>query len=172
MSATILHAGCGGENLPSWLATIGIEGREIKLDIDAEFHPDHVASIDDLGDIGPFDAVFTCHCLEHLHWYRAMKALSEFYRVLKPGGVVIVEVPDLTNVKPDDTVIYTTPGGLQITGLDMHYGFRDYSYDNPYMMHGCGFMPSTMQKALEGAGFKAKALQCGCDILGIGVKPG
>lgn len=164
----ILHAGCGGEDLPPWLP---IKGQEIKLDINDVFKPDIIASIDNLGDIGPFDAVFCCHCLEHLHWFRAMKALQEFHRVLVPGGAVFIEVPNLEGVKPDDTVMYTTPTGLEITGMDMFYGCRDLSFDNHWMMHGCGFVPGTMKKALERAGFRAEVVCSGYDIVGIGVKP-
>lgn len=164
----ILHAGCGGENLPPWFP---IKGEEIKLDIDERFKPDIIASIDNMGDIGPFDALFCCHCLEHLQWFKAMTALREFYRVLRPGGIALVEVPDLEGVKPDDTVVYTMDNGLQVTGMDMYYGHREFSFDNPYMMHGCGFMPVTMHRALKGAGFQAGVLRAGCDLLGIGVKP-
>ncbi len=171
MTRVILHAGCGGEDLPPWLAEIGIEGREVKLDADAKFNTEIVASIHDMGDIGPFDAAFCCHCLEHLHWFDAMKALREFYRVLKPGGVVLIEVPNLGIAKPDDTIIYTTPQGLQITGMDMYFGHRAFSHDNPWMMHRCGFLQHTMTRALTLAGFTAKTLEAGCDLLGIGVKP-
>lgn len=164
----ILHAGCGAESLPPWFP---FQGTEVKLDADASLNPDIVASIDNLGDIGSFDAVFCCHCLEHLHWNDAMKALSEFYRVLKPGGAVFIEVPDLGNVQPDDTVIYTTPHGLQIRGIDMYFGYREFSHGNHWMMHKCGFLQRTLEPALEHAGFSAKVLQAGCDLLGIGVKP-
>ncbi len=171
MTGVILHAGCGGENLPPWLADWGIVGKEVKLDINPGFNTDIVASIDDLGDIGPYDAVFSCHCVEHLHWYRAMKALHEFYRVLKPGGIAVVEVPNLSLVKPDDTVAYVTDGGLEITGLDMYYGHRGLAYGDPWMMHGCGFVPHTMTGALEYAGFKAATFETGHDLIGVGVKP-
>lgn len=171
MQRTILHAGCGGENLPWWLKEVGIEGREVKLDADEMVKPDIVASIDNLGDIGPYDAVFCCHCLEHLHWHNAMKALHEFIRVLQPGGAVLIEVPNLEMAKPDNTVVYTTGDGLEVTGLDMYFGHREFSYSNPWMMHRCGFVQSTLLEALESAGFKAKVFTMGCDLLGIGVKP-
>jgi SAM-dependent methyltransferase len=173
----ILHAGCGGERLPPWLP---IKGDEVRLDADENVKPtpDIVASIDNLGDIGPFDGVFCCHTLEHLHWYDAMKALTEFYRVLKPGGQVYIQLPDLEDIRPDNTVYYETVHGLKITGLDMHYGYRDFSHGNPWMMHRCGFMQHTLKAALEAAGFGAKVIRgktepgfVGFDLLGIGVKP-
>lgn len=171
MTARVLHAGCGGENLPQWVFdSLGFEGREVKLDADARLKPDIVASIDSLGDIGEFDAVFCCHCLEHLHWNDAMVALREFHRVLKPGGAALIEVPNLDIVRPDDTLAYTTPAGLEVYGMDMYFGHRGNSRHNPFMTHRCGFLPRTMQKALEGAGFNASVLTSGFDILGVGVK--
>ncbi len=169
MTKRILHAGCGGENLPPWFP---VKGEEVKLDIDERLKPDIVASIDNMGDIGEFDALYCCHCLEHLQWFRAMTALREFYRVLKPGGIAFAHVPNLDGIPPDDTVIYTTSEGLQITGLDMYYGYRAFSFDNPYMLHGCGFVPHTMYKALKAAGFeKSGVVVSGFDLIGIGIKP-
>lgn len=165
----ILHAGCGGETvLPPWFP---FKGQQVRLDADERCKPDIVASIDNMGDIGPFDAAFCCHCLEHLHWHDAMKALSEFYRVLKPGGTLMIEVPNLGIAKPDDTVMYTTEHGLEVTGMDMYFGHRLFSHDNPFMMHRCGFLDRTLQLALEHAGFGTKVLASGFDLLGIGVKP-
>ncbi len=100
-----------------------------------------------------------------------MKALREFYRVLKPGGSCFIEVPNLEGILPDDTVIYTTPQGLQIRGIDMYFGYREASYKNHWMMHKCGFMAKTLEPALAHAGFRSKVLAAGCDLLGIGVKP-
>ena len=145
----ILHAGCGKQPLPQHPL---FEGDEVRLDIDPDAEPDIVASIHDMGDIGSFDAVFTSHCLEHLHWDDAEKALSEFYRVLNPGGVAIVMVPDLTGILPNEDVIYEVRG-LKITGLDMFYGYRGYTSWNPYMRHQCGFVPATLKAMMERDGF-------------------
>lgn len=40
---------------------------------------------------GAFDALYSCHSLEHA--YDLARALSEFARVLRPGGVWAIEVP-------------------------------------------------------------------------------
>ncbi len=42
-----------------------------------------------------FDAVYHCHFLEHLPRPEAAKFLAECYRVLAPGGILRVAVPDL-----------------------------------------------------------------------------
>lgn len=44
---------------------------------------------------GTFDNVFSCHMLEHLYRNEAEGCVNEVYRVLKPGGVFRVIVPDL-----------------------------------------------------------------------------
>ncbi|MFX1343653.1 MAG: methyltransferase domain-containing protein [Promethearchaeota archaeon] len=38
------------------------------------------------------------HLIEHLSFFEAIYALSEFFRVLKPGGKLIIETPDLKKV--------------------------------------------------------------------------
>lgn len=43
---------------------------------------------------GSFDAVVGCSVLHHLNW---SKALKEFFRVLKPGGVIRFSEPNLLN---------------------------------------------------------------------------
>ena len=144
----ILHAGCGGASLPEWF-----EGaQEFRVDIDPLAEPDLVASMTDLGEIGPFHAVYCCHSLEHLHPDDADLALREFRRVLSPGGWVFILVPDLEGIKPTDEVVYLSPSG-PITGLDMIYGLRRATGAVPAMMHRTGFIASTLKAALERAGF-------------------
>lgn len=146
----LLHAGCGREPLPPEFIQDG--AKEVRLDIDPDARPDIVASIHDMGDIGPFDAVYCSHCLEHLLWADAEKAVDEFYRVLNPGGFAMVMVPDLTDIRPTEEVVYHV-NGLAITGLDMMFGYRGYTGRNPYMRHQCGFIPETLRAMMEGAGF-------------------
>jgi len=46
-------------------------------------------------DDASVDYIYTSHMLEHLHKEDAIFVLKEFYRVLKPKGVLRVVVPDL-----------------------------------------------------------------------------
>jgi len=47
---------------------------------------------------GSFRAVYTSHLLEHLYFETARTLLRECRRVLKPGGVLRVVVPDLEDI--------------------------------------------------------------------------
>lgn len=147
----------------------GVE--ETRLDIDPAHNPDIVATITELGDIGPFDGIWCSHTLEHLYPHEVPRALSEFYRVLKPGGFVAVMVPDLADVRPTEEVIYSTAGG-PITGLDLIYGLRSCIPDCIHMAHHTGFTASTMKAALDAAGFSktvANNLPV-FNLLGAGIK--
>jgi SAM-dependent methyltransferase len=50
---------------------------------------------------GAFEAVFAAHLLEHLHADVAMRCLQECQRVLRPGGVIRLAVPDLDKMVAD-----------------------------------------------------------------------
>lgn len=163
----ILHAGCGGEHLPPQYLPFNAE--EIRLDANPDAKPDIVASIDNLGEIGPFDGIHCSHCLEHLQWDDAHQALREFYRVLNVGGFVYIQVPNLEGVKPTEEVLYEV-NGLKITGLDILYGCRAFSRTNPWMLHRCGWIPETLKKALEDAGFQHVKVSAGglyLDVAGV-----
>lgn len=43
-----------------------------------------------------FRVVYSSHTLEHLHYEDAVRLLSECYRILKPGGICRMVVPDLS----------------------------------------------------------------------------
>ena len=149
MTLRILHVGPGHMPLPAWLAQFD----ETRLDIDPALKPDIVADMRDMGDIGEFNFVYSSHNLEHLYPHDVPKALAEFYRVLVPGGVAIISVPDLGGVEPSEDVLYMSPMG-PVCGIDMIYGMRAELLDQPYMAHHTGFVEKTLRKALEDAGFE------------------
>jgi len=105
------------------------------------------------------DAVWSSHNLEHLYSHQVATALAEFYRVLKPGGFVLLTMPDLQQVaeliaqgRLEDTA-YVSPAG-PIAPLDMVYGFRQaVAQGNFFMSHKTGFTAGTLGQKLAQAGF-------------------
>jgi predicted SAM-dependent methyltransferase len=83
----LLNLGCGSHHHPAW------------LNVDLVASDDSVLAHDlqqplPFPDAG-FSAVYHSHVLEHLPRYKAPAFLRECHRVLKPGGVLRVVVPDL-----------------------------------------------------------------------------
>lgn len=148
LGKSLLHVGCGGESLPSWL---GLH-EETRLDIDAAHSPHLVRDMQDLSGIGTFDSVYCCHALEHLSPHEVVPTLKQFHGVLNEGGVAIVFVPDLEDVRATDEVLFDAPSG-PITGLDLIYGYRKMLEDKPYMAHKTGFTKETLEKSFIDAGF-------------------
>lgn len=126
----------------------------------------------DMGDIGPFDAAYCSHALEHLPPHDVARALSEFRRVLKPGAALIVVVPDLQGIEPTEAVVYESAAG-PIAGLDMYYGLRSALAEYPHMAHRTGFVAATLAKALADAGLEQVGSQRlpHHNLLGTGVAP-
>ena len=138
------------------------------MDIDPATKPDVVASMTNMGDIGSFDTVYCSHALEHLYPHEVPIALAEFWRVLKPGGTLVVMVPDLEGVEPTERAL----PGMGLSGLHLFYGDAARIKDAPYMAHHCGFVAETLGDALTATGFVEVETQRETlyNLLGIGRK--
>lgn len=165
---SVLIAGSGPERMPEWELN-GFETRY--LDIESRNKPDIVASMTAMGEIGPYDVVFCCHALEHLYPHEVNRALTEFKRVLKPGGIAVILVPDLEDVKPNGEVL-DYPAAGRICGLHLFYGDMAQIEQFPYMAHHCGFVKETLADALQQSGFwKVETSRLtNYNLLGIGLK--
>lgn len=160
---TVLHVGCGAPNplklpsdyFPSRLWT------ELRLDIDPDVMPDIVASITDMTAVADasVDAVWSSHNLEHLRPHEVPVALAEFRRVLRPGGFVLLTLPDLQQV-----ALLVAQGMIEepayvsalgpVAPLDMLYGFRPaLENGNDFMGHRTGFTAGSLSAHLARAGF-------------------
>ncbi len=153
--------------MPAWLD--GAE--EVRLDIDPDCTPHIVASMTQMGEIGPYDAIYCSHALEHLYPHQVDQALGEFRRVLKPGGSAMIFVPDLEDVRPTEEVLYDSPSG-PICGRDMYYGLARYVEASPHMAHHSGFVRETLKKTLRGAGFEVAEVRrlSGYNLFALAVK--
>lgn len=86
----LLNIGCGSIFHPAW----------INLDLDAI---DPAIQVWDLRkglpqETGTIDACYSSHVIEHLIEAEAHQLLSECWRVLRPGGILRVVVPDLEQI--------------------------------------------------------------------------
>ncbi len=78
--------GKGHPRLPGWAIVDLRETADVRVDISREALP--------FAD-GSIDVVFTSHTLEHILPQRLGFVLDEFRRVLKPGGLLRIGVPDI-----------------------------------------------------------------------------
>ncbi|MCU1301960.1 MAG: Methyltransferase type 11 [Candidatus Sulfotelmatobacter sp.] len=165
---TVLVAGSGPDRMGEWPAN-GFTATY--LDIEQRNNPDIVADMTDMGEIGSFDVVYCCHALEHLYPHQVHPALCEFRRVLNPGGMAIIMVPDLEDVRPTNDVLDYPEAG-PITGLHLYYGDHSKIAEFPYMAHHCGFVAKTLQYALKSAEFDAVITERTnqFNLMGIGFK--
>jgi SAM-dependent methyltransferase len=159
----VLHVGCGPYNpnaLPPELRTE--DWQEIRLDIDPKMQPDILGTITDLSSVpdNSVDAVYSSHNLEHIYDYEVPLALAEFKRVLKPGGLTWLVVPDMQLAAEwvvkgdmDDQPLYISPAG-PVKALWMFYGMGTSIPGMPYMAHKTGFTASGLKERLVVGGFE------------------
>ena len=93
----VLDAGCGeGVLVEEYASRLAIEG------IDENYSSARVRSASILalpyGDAS-FDRVMCLDVLEHLTFAEQPRALAELFRVLKPGGELLVSVPNLAHLQ-------------------------------------------------------------------------
>lgn len=110
-------------------------------DLDPKIYSDLNAIYLDATDI-PFknnfiDCIYACHILEHIIEDR--KAMSEMYRVLKDGGILLAMVPQMMSLtKSDEDYTINTPEGRR-----QRYGqwdhVRYYGLDFSERLKECGF---------------------------------
>jgi predicted SAM-dependent methyltransferase len=150
---SVLHVGCGGSPLPTWLS----DNDETRFDIDESYSPDIVGDMRDAESAVQgkrFDVIFTNHSVEHLYPQDVIPTLEGFRAVLNNGGVAIVIVPNLKGIVPTLDVVYESPSG-PINGRDMYYGLERLLKDSPYMAHHTGFVKETLELAFKQAGFSS-----------------
>ncbi len=176
----ILHVGCGPydpEALPRPFRTP--EWREVRLDLNPAVQPDIVGSITDLSAVPDesMDAVYSSHNLEHVYAHEVPIALGEFYRVLKPGGRVLISVPDIQEVAEHvakgnlEEPLYESPAG-PISAIDILYGLRTaIAGGNHFMAHRTAFTSESLSQKLKQAGFSKVDIQKGnLNIWAVGYK--
>lgn len=120
----------------------------VTVDIDPVNRPDILADVTNMISVAneSCDEVTAGHVLEHLEWPDSFIALAEFARVLKPGGVVKIAVPDMSSLI---RMLLSGESAFHVMGLIYGLGGRT----NTFERHRYGFTPGMLTDILETLGF-------------------
>ena len=143
-----LNLGCGDKILQGYVNVDVVESRR-------GFKPDVIC---DLHQLTPFednsvDEILSVHVVEHFWRWEVVSVLKEWVRVLKPGGTMILECPNLLSaahellMNPD---VASGPGGEGQRSMWVFYG--DPSWKDPYMVHRWGYTPLSLARVMYEAG--------------------
>ena len=100
---------------------------------------------------GKADEIYSCHSLEHIDREMLVPTLLSWWRVLKPGGKVIIRLPDFKY--HIENWLHENPELQIFNGMNIFYG----PGSGP-MAHKNGFTVYSLQRYAEIAGFEA--LEC------------
>lgn len=136
-----LNIGCGNKRIPGYTG-VDIVKRDA-VDIVA---PAFAIPLPD----GCASEVMAIHLLEHLYRWEAPKALGEWARLLQPGGLLVMEMPDLMKWARN---LVDGRQGKHPDQMHMWAAYGDPRREDPAMTHRWGYTFATVKPLLEEAGF-------------------
>jgi predicted SAM-dependent methyltransferase len=129
-----LHLGCGNRHLEGY----------INIDLRKTISTDLVCNIRKLPyPNNTVELIETYHVIEHLSRHDLSKALKEWFGVISPGGMLIVECPDF------DKAVKEYIGGNE-KRINNIFGLQRFLGDT----HMFGYNFKRLKKLLEEAGFR------------------
>ena len=154
-----LHLGCGGNHIDGY---VNIDWRktaatDLVCDIRKLPYPNNSVEV-----------IETYHVIEHLQIHDLPKVLKEWYKVIVPGGKLIIECPDFDeNVRdylkgnnPDIQLLYIF--GRQRFPGDIHY--FGYNFERlKDMLEKCGFTDIKRKDAQDSHITEASCLHVECN---------
>lgn len=151
-----LHLGCGPVILDDYINVDGEYAANIPgvvvYDITKEFPiPDNSV-----------DEIITVHVIEHIAPDEVSTMLKEWLRILKPGGMVATEWPDLLKackfLVDDPSRIYSDNKKIKKMGVAGIYG-NISKHKNPIMLHKWGYSAEAMCKLYRDNGYSRIEIQ-------------
>ncbi len=131
---------------------LGSRNRSIPgfLNMDEGQH-DGVDIVGDVADLSQFTdgsvpAIYASHILEHFPHVKTLSVVKEWARVLSPGGILYVAVPDFRRAID---IYLANPRGLEDWVINYLYGDQGY----PTAFHYAGFDFNRLSMLLREAGF-------------------
>jgi ubiquinone/menaquinone biosynthesis C-methylase UbiE len=137
------NLGSGRAHWTGWINVDAGDGADLKSDLrDLSAIPTDSA-----------DAVAAIHVLEHFYKWEALPLLTEWRRILKPGGKMILELPCM-----DKIFVYIAlaiqKGEPIMEFMTTHAMWGDPKHGDPLMCHKWGYFTADLVKILTDLGMK------------------
>ena len=132
-----INLGAGDKYFPSWINCDKHGEQDVQCDAYPLPFPTDYA-----------DELWAIHLLEHIHRADAGKALYEWFRVLKRGGKLVLELPSLDKMAK---LIVEGEKNMRLTVLGLYGDPRD---PQPDMLHKWGWSQAELTDTLQGVNFQ------------------
>lgn len=104
------------------------------------------------------DLVYSQECLEHFSWREYQSVLEEWCRLVKPGGKIVIEVPDFLAACNQALVVDT---------LEMDRGINQIIFGGQYSkwdFHYVGLTPRMLEDDFTNFGFDVLSVERGWEV--------
>lgn len=145
-----LNLGCGDKILPGYVNCDALAARGQGGSVDVQCDVTKALPFRD----GSVDEILAVHVVEHLWRWEVPDILREWGRVLRPGGRIVLECPNLLTACAEllrDPDRATGPGREGQRTMWVLYG--DPGWRDPLMTHRWGYTPRSLGALLAEAGF-------------------
>lgn len=137
-----LNLAAGDKYFPGWVNVDSFGDQDVSSDVRKLPFPNDYA-----------DHAEAHHILEHIHRREAGPTLTEWFRVLKPGGKLVLELPCLDKMAK---LIVEGEKNIRLTLLGLYGDPRDR---RPNMDHKWAWSVGELKEMLYGIGFKEVVLE-------------
>jgi len=143
-----LNLGCGDKIIDGYINVDVVAIRAGK-------EPDVICDLHDLHvfDSNSADEILAVHVVEHFWQWEVTDILKEWIRVLKPGGKMILECPNLISAAEEflkNPDIAAMGGKEGQRSMWVFYG--DPAWKDPLMIHRWGYTPRSLATVMNSAG--------------------
>jgi SAM-dependent methyltransferase len=145
-----LNLGCGDKILEGYVNVDVVESRAGKKpDVICDLHK--LTSFED----NSADEVMAIHVVEHFWRWEVVDILKEWARVLKPGGKMILECPNLISACQELLANPQINAGAGKEGQrSMWVFYGDPAWKDPLMIHRWGYTPLSLAMVMHEAGLR------------------
>lgn len=144
-----LNIGCGSRVLDGWFNV------DVVRNPNAPRHPELLCDAKSIPlDDGVADELMAIHVFEHFYRWEIEGVIAEWKRLLKPGGKLVIELPNLVKCC-QNYLSGLKRGGKHPDQLARFGIYGDPRLADPYMCHPWGYSPEEAIALLTAGGFKS-----------------